>query len=61
MISRLSTLLLIAGCCSTYPSGSDPTMDYSSLQGSGMSPEEYDALVKQRQLLYAEENKDEDV
>jgi len=42
-------------------SGSDPTMDYSSLQGSGMSPQEYDALVKQRQLQYAEENKYEDV
>ena len=36
-------------------------MDYSSLQGSGMSPQEYDALVKQRQLQYAEENKYEDV
>jgi hypothetical protein len=36
-------------------------MDYSSLQGSGMSPQEYDALVKQRQLQYAEENKNEDV
>jgi hypothetical protein len=41
--------------------GSDPTMDYSSLQGSGMSPQEYDSLVKQRQLQYAQENEDEGV
>ena len=60
MIRRLTILLIIIGCC-TEPSGSDPTMDYSSLQGSGMSPQEYDALVKQRQLQYAEENKNEDV
>ena len=32
--------------------GSDPTMDYSSLQGSGMSPQDYDTLVKQRQTQY---------
>jgi len=32
--------------------GSDPTMDYSSLQGSGISPREYDDLVKQRQTQY---------
>ena len=31
---------------------SDPTMDYSSLQGSGMSPQDYDTLVKQRQTQY---------
>ena len=60
MIRRLIILLLIAGCC-TEPGGSDPTMDYSSLQGSGMSPQEYDALVKQRQLQYAEENIDTDM
>ena len=57
MIRRLIILLLIIGCC-TEASGSDPTMDYSSLQGSNMSPQEYDALVKQRQLQYAEENID---
>ena len=33
--------------------GSDPTMDYSSLQGSGMSPQDYDVLVKQRQTQYS--------
>ena len=60
MIRRLIILSLIVGCC-TEPSGSDPTMDYSSLQGSGMSPKEYDILVKQRQLQYAQENEDEDV
>ena len=60
MIRRLIILLLIVGCA-IDPSGSDPTMDYSSLQGSGMSPQEYDTLVKQRQLQYAEENKNEDV
>ena len=60
MIRRLIILLLIIGCC-TEASGSDPTMDYSSLQGSGMSPQEYDALVKERQLQYAEENIDADV
>ena len=60
MIRRIIILLLIVGCA-IDPSDSDPTMDYSSLQGSGMSPQEYDALVKQRQLQYAEENKDEDV
>ena len=60
MIRRLTILLLIIGC-GTELSGSDPTMDYSSLQGSGMSPQEYDALVKQRQLQYAEENIDADV
>ena len=32
--------------------GSDPTMDYSSLQGSGMSPQDNDTLVKQRQTQY---------
>ena len=57
MIRRLIILLLIVGC-STEPSGSDPTMDYSSLKGAGISPQEYDALVKQRQLQYAEENID---
>ena len=55
MIRRLIILLLVVGCC-TEPSGSDCTMDYSSLEGSGMSPQEYDALVKQRKLQYAEEN-----
>ena len=60
MLRRLIILLLIVGCC-TELGGSDPTMDYSSLQGSGMSPQEYDALVKQRQLQYAEENIDVDV
>ncbi len=60
MIRRLIILLLIVGCA-IDPSGSDPTMDYSSLQGSGMSPQEYDTLVKLRQLQYAEENKNEDV
>ena len=60
MICRLIILLIIVGC-GIEPSGSDPTMDYSSLQGSGMSPQEYDALVKQRQLQYAEENIDADV
>ena len=60
MIRRLIILLLIVGCV-TELSGSDPTMDYSSLQGSGMSPKEYDILVKQRQLQYAQENEDEDV
>ena len=60
MIRRLIILLLIIGC-SKELSGSDPTMDYSSLQGTGMSPQEYDTLVRQRQLQYAEENKDEDV
>ena len=57
MIRRLTILLLIVGCA-TMTGGSDPTMDYSSLQGSGISPKEYDALVKQRQLQYAEENID---
>ena len=43
-------------------SGSDPTMDYSTLQGSGMSPQDYDALVKQRQAQYDDaKNEDEDV
>jgi len=60
MIRRLIILLLIVGC-GTELSGSDPTMDYSSLQGAGMSPKEYDILVKQRQLQYAQENEDEDV
>ena len=32
-------------------------MDYSSLQGSGMSPQDYDALVKQRQAQYADDIK----
>ena len=36
--------------------GSDPTMDYSSLQGSGMSPQDYDALVKQRQTQYTDDD-----
>ena len=56
----LLSILLIVGY-STEPRDSDPTMDYSSLQGSGMSPQEYDALVKERQLQYAEENIDADV
>ena len=60
MIRRLIILLLIVGCA-IDSSGSDPTMDYSSLQGSGMSPQEYDTLIKQRQLQCAEENKNEDV
>ena len=60
MIRRLIILLLIVGCA-IDPSDSDPTMDYSSLQGSGMFPQEYDTLIKQRQLQYAEENKNEDV
>ena len=60
MIRRLIILLLFVGCA-IDPSGSDPTMDYSSLQGSGMSPQEYDSLVKERQLQYAEENIDADV
>ena len=47
--------------CFFQGGGSDSTMDYSSLQGSGISPQEYDALVKQRQAQYAEENNDEDV
>ena len=34
--------------------GSDPTMDYSSLKGSGLSPKDYDDLVIQRQFKYAE-------
>tara|TARA_B100000315_G_C14194032_1_gene414630 strand:+ start:12 stop:224 length:213 start_codon:yes stop_codon:yes gene_type:complete len=34
-------------------SGSDPTMDYKSLKGSGMSPRDYDSLVKERQSEYA--------
>ena len=33
--------------------GSDPTMDYHSLKGSGLSPKDYDVLVKQRQYQYA--------
>ena len=33
--------------------GSDPTMDYKSLKGSGMSPRDYDSLVKERQSEYA--------
>ena len=36
-------------------SGSESTMDYGSLQGSGLSPQDYDALVKQRQTQYADE------
>ena len=40
-------------------SGSDPTMDYWSLQGSGLSPQDYDALVKQRQTQYAKENEND--
>jgi len=35
--------------------GSDPTMDYSSLKGSGLSPQDYDILVKQRQAQYAKD------
>ena len=40
--------------CFFQRSGSDPTMDYSSLHGSGMSPQDYDALVQQRQAQYAD-------
>ena len=39
--------------------GSDPTMDYSSLKGSGLSPGGYDDLVKQRQAQYAKDIKDD--
>ena len=62
-MKKLLLLIFIAPFlfCFFQRFGSDPTMDYSSLQGSGMSPQEYDALVKQRQLQYAEENKNEDV
>ena len=41
-------------------SGSDPTMDYRSLQGSGMSPQDYDVLVKQRQAQYDDDAKNVD-
>ena len=58
-MKKLLLIAFIVGC-STEPRGSDSTMDYNSLKGSGMSPQGYDALVKQRQLQYAEENKDED-
>ena len=36
-------------------SGADTTMDYGSLKGSGLSPQDYDALVKQRQNQYADQ------
>ena len=51
--------LLIA--CTTNPCGSDPTMDYKSLGGSGISPHEYDELVKQRQLQYDDKDLDIEV
>ena len=63
---RLTILLFIlivpfTFYCFLQKTGSDPTMDYNSLQGSGMSPKEYDALVKQRQLQYTQENEDKGV
>jgi hypothetical protein len=48
------TMLLIVNCF-LQKVGSDPTMDYSSLNGSGLSPQDYDILVKQRQAHYAKE------
>ena len=36
--------------------GSDPTMDYGSLKGSGMNAGEYDSLVTQRQNQFAQDN-----
>ncbi|SVB03005.1 uncharacterized protein METZ01_LOCUS155859 [marine metagenome] len=48
------TMLLIVNCF-FQKVGSDPTMDYSSLKGSGLSPQDYDILVKQRQAQYAKE------
>ena len=48
------TMLLIVNCF-FQKVGSDPTMDYSSLKGSGLSPQDYDILVKQRQTQYAKE------
>ena len=39
--------------------GSDPTMDYSSLKGSGLSPRGYDNLVQQRQVQYTKDIKDD--
>ena len=53
-MKKLILLLLIAGC-SKELIGSDPTMDYNSLQGSGISPQEYDLLVQHRQLKYSEQ------
>ena len=56
---KLSLLLIIINC-NLETKGSDPTMDYNSLKGSGISPQEYDALVQDRQLQYLN-NKIKDV
>ena len=54
-MKKLLMFLLISGCFKESI-GSDPTMDYNSLQGSGISPQEYDLLVQHRQLKYSEQN-----
>jgi len=61
VIILLIMLIPFTFFCFYRGGGSDITMDYSSLHGSGISPQEYDDLVRQRQSQYAEENKDEDV
>ena len=39
--------------------GTDPTMDYSSLKGSGLSPRDYDVLVQERQSQYTQDSKND--
>ena len=53
LLLTLITLLIVN--CFFQKGGSDPTMDYSSLKGSGLSPQDYDILVKQRQTQYVKE------
>ena len=60
-IILLMLVLSVSFSCFFQRNGSDPTMDYSSLKGSDMTPQEYDDLVKQRQSQYANEIYDEDV
>ena len=54
-------VLSVSFSCFFQRNGSDPTMDYSSLKGSDLTPQEYDDLVKQRQSQYVNEIYDEDV
>ena len=42
----------------TY-NGIDPTMDYSSLKGSELTPRDYDTLVHQRKDQYARDSKND--
>ena len=61
IIILLMLVLSVSFSCFFQRNGSDPTMDYGSLKGSGLTPQEYDDLVKKRQLQYTNEIYDEDV